>query len=186
MHVHCSACGTPLTGGGGFCAGCGLQLTAYAVPTPGPKHHSLFFWLVLTFGAIAVVSIGAGKLTETFQAPAQAAARAAAEATQAQQLTAQRALVDSLATPAAFQKRCGPARVLHGVSAVDTRGEDPADLQGATTLVYTRQGTTMDVLLLPHFPFHLQFREHLDGKVVRYEGYEGLVEMRCDKKGNSK
>jgi hypothetical protein len=179
MNIHCSACGAPLPQGARFCPACALPLTAIAMPTPQPRKKpvSILAIVFCAFGILWVIAYASDAHTQAKHD----AADAAAKATAAQQLTAHLALEDSLVTPAAFQKRCGPAHVLRGASAADTRGMDPAILQGATTLVYPRRGTTMDVLLLPHFPIHLQFREHSDGEVFRFTGYSGLLELGCVK-----
>ncbi len=89
------------------------------------------------------------------------------------------ALVDSLTTPATFAKRCGHPDARHaGISEADARDMDQVLRPTATTFVYNRQGTTMDVIFI-HSPIPLMFREHLHGRVFEFTPYDGLVEMGC-------
>ena len=60
MSIHCSACGTPLPAGSNHCRGCGLLLTAHAVPTI-KRRPSLWPWLLMAAAcAILIMVVGAG------------------------------------------------------------------------------------------------------------------------------
>jgi hypothetical protein len=66
-----------------------------------------------------------------------------------------------------------------GISEADARDMDQALRPTATTFVYNRQGTTMDMIFIHDSPIPLMFREHLHGRVFDFKPYDGLVEMGC-------
>ena len=176
MTTYCSACRKQLSAGDLRCPWCGLPLTAMAMPAAPARGQSPLFWLVVVGGPF-LIFLFAVSLIEQKQATANNTARErAADLTR----TAHLALVDSLATPTAFTKRCGDPDARHsGVSEADARDMDQALRPTAKTFVYNRQGTNMDVIFIHDRSIPVLFREHANGRVVQLTPYDGLVEMGC-------
>jgi hypothetical protein len=97
--LHCSACGAAIPHASQFCAGCGLPLTAQAVPAvhvTGPRF---------SFGAVALIAIVGFVLLCWLASDIEhrnAAKQYAATSAELQPGGA-------LSTPAGFQSRCGNA-----------------------------------------------------------------------------
>jgi hypothetical protein len=134
MHVHCSACGTPLASGHGFCSGCGLQLTAHAVPTPAPRklrrQPLLPMWAWIAIALMILVALATTSSQHAEQAREQTIAAFKAD------------LFDNgvLATPEAFSARCGqPQTVLHPTSG-QYKGDTVLSYQGGAIHVHFHPG----------------------------------------------
>ena len=54
--IACSACRTILPAGSAFCPGCGLQLTAQAVPVVQPPR-SIFVSALIAAGVILLIAV---------------------------------------------------------------------------------------------------------------------------------
>jgi hypothetical protein len=126
--LSCSACHASIPEGAKFCHGCALPLTAFAVAQPTPRkrkrqsHAALLGWTAIAIAIIVAIAIGNQR-------------NAAAAAAQEQALATFKAdLYDNgtLATPEAFQARCGQAQqVLHDTSG-RTKGDTVLSYQGGT------------------------------------------------------
>jgi hypothetical protein len=147
-----------------------------AMPAAPARGQSPLFWLVVIGGPFLIVMLTLNSIQQKQETANDTARERAADLTRAAHL----ALVDSLATPDTFTKRCGDPDARHGgVSEADARDMDQALRPTAKTFVYTRQGSTMDVIFIHDRSIPVLFRQHVDGRVVKFTPYDGLVEMGC-------
>jgi hypothetical protein len=109
MNVHCSACGTPLASGGSLCSGCGLQLTARAVPTPAPQRKpiSLLAIAVACVGILWIVAYASNAHQEAQHAAALAAMP------KFQPAVLMNDIHSGKTNPLEFQKLCGTPALLY-------------------------------------------------------------------------
>ncbi len=173
--LACSACNHVLPTGATRCPTCGILLTAQAVPAI-PKRTPLWVWLLGAFGLFYLVCA----VPEWIMAPTQRAKDEAAQAASDAAIKKKMAFVDSLNTPAAFEKSCGPpTRTLHRVPASDAAGSTFAVQHAKTVLIYRRMQADMDVIFTRDPDAPTAFREHRNGKVYLFDPYEALVDIGC-------
>lgn len=97
----------------------------------------------------------------------------------AAEISQQDALMHSLATPDAFEAKCGKAaQRFHKLLAEDRL--DPADASNPTTLIYHSGTAEIHVAFLPTATGPV-FREHIAGRTYSPRPHEGLINLGCIK-----
>lgn len=132
MNIHCSACGTPLPAGSTSCCGCGLPLSAHAVPTI-KRRPPLWPWLAMAAAFAILIMIFGASLHQHAKA----------------------SLLDELHggafTPEAFQARCGRADQVDQQREVLRYGRTLIELHSgapvtyASLQTYTRNGRATSI-----------------------------------------
>lgn len=173
--LACSACNHVLPTGATSCPTCGILLTAQAVPVVETTYFTLGNFLILIV-LIALALMIFGAITNANKETAGNAAQAASDAA----IKKKMAFVDSLNTPPAFEKSCGPpTRTLHRVPPSDAAGGTFAVQHAKTVLIYRRKQADMDVIFTRDPDAPTAFREHRNGKVYLFDPYEALLDIGC-------
>jgi hypothetical protein len=168
--LRCSACGAEVAHGAQSCSGCGLPLSAQAVPAVvserGPLLSTAQVVLAVLCGGFLLMW-----LLTSINANHQQAAQADQEASAAQKVTDFNRSLARIATPAAFEAKCGHAtwrKRVNGYPALVYDEPIPDEPRGSETLTV--------VFAVPGDP---GFRGQLYGTTQLLTAREALSDIHC-------